>query len=104
LTTTVEHLAPGDVLLFYTDGITDTPDAPLDEVGLAALVAATLTSCEPAGCPDALHEEVHRLRPLGSSDDSALLLLHVPAETDREQAPESGLAPAIPASEGPAAR
>lgn len=84
LTTTVEHLVPGDVLLLYTDGLTDTPVAPLDDASLADLVATALTACDPEGCAEAIHSELHRLRPQGSSDDSALLLLHVP---DRSTSP-----------------
>ncbi len=38
--TLIDHLAPGDVLLAYTDGLTDTPRPRLDEQDLIDVVAA----------------------------------------------------------------
>lgn len=77
LTTTVEHLAPGDVLVLYTDGLTDTPDALLDEQALAVLITTTIARCEPAACADAIRDEIHQLQLHGSIDDSAVLVVHV---------------------------
>ena len=75
LDTTEVALAPGEVLVLYTDGITDAPgDAAMSDEELGEVVAAAVG--EPL---DAIGERVRAAlaarRPGGSKDDVALLLL-----------------------------
>jgi serine phosphatase RsbU (regulator of sigma subunit) len=69
-------LEAGDVLVLYTDGVTDAAEAPLDEAALGDVIAATLHDHDVDDAPEALRAEVRRRRPGGSDDDSAVLLIH----------------------------
>lgn len=69
-------LEPGDVLVLYTDGVTDAAEAPLDERALGDVISATLSAHDVDAAPEALRAEVRRRRPGGSDDDSAVLLVH----------------------------
>lgn len=77
LTSVTVPLMPGDVLMLYTDGLTDTPRGALDPQQLAALVGDVLGRESPSRAADAIHEEIQRRRPGGNSDDSAVLVVHV---------------------------
>lgn len=77
LTVTSLVLRPGDVMVMYTDGLTDTPEGALDQQQLAALVASVLAHDPPSAVADLVHAEVQHGRPHGNSDDSAVLVVHV---------------------------
>jgi hypothetical protein len=85
LTSEVVALEPGDVVVLYTDGVTDAAEAPLDEPELGAVIASTLRAHDVEAAPAALRSEVRRRRPGGSDDDSAVLMIqavhrHRPAD------------------------
>lgn len=68
-------VGPGDLVAFYTDGITDAPGgAALDHRELRSWLAQHARQPLPA-IGDALHAELLRRRPRGLSDDVALVLL-----------------------------
>ena len=68
-------IGPGDLLAFYTDGITDAPGpAALDHEELRSWLAQHAHETLPA-IGDALHAELMRRRPGGLRDDVALVLL-----------------------------
>ncbi|MCC6433781.1 MAG: serine/threonine-protein phosphatase [Acidimicrobiales bacterium] len=74
---TRHRIEPGDVLLLYTDGLTDAPDdRALSEADLARLLAAG-----GAGALGDVAEEIRRAieheRPSGSGDDAAVLLFRI---------------------------
>ena len=67
---------PGEIVVFYTDGITDAPGdqaVPIDEVEDAVRASA---GTGPGGTADAIRAVVDRHRPGGSGDDTAILVLH----------------------------
>lgn len=70
-------LAPGDLLLMYTDGLTDAPHG--EAVELETLVHRL--EAEPHRTPDEIAAMVRSLieerRPLGSGDDTAILVLSI---------------------------
>ena len=77
VTTRSYELAPGDTLVLFTDGLTDAPHETavrLEEVQRAHAAA-------PGRSPDRIADEIQRLievrRPLGSGDDTALLIVRV---------------------------
>jgi len=70
-------MAAGDVLVLYTDGLTDAPGegGVLVEDVVAAHRAAPQRSAD--GVADRIAELLSERRPLGSGDDTALLVLRV---------------------------
>jgi sigma-B regulation protein RsbU (phosphoserine phosphatase) len=76
-------LHPGDVMLLYTDGVTEagSRDRPLGEHGLRALISG-LTSREPEQIVDAVEQAVVGAQTGEPRDDIALLALTV-THTDR---------------------
>src|SRR3954447_7822102 len=75
LSTAVVELACGDTLVFYTDGLTDAP--PQQAVSVDEL--ATLLQVEGDAPIESLADAIRTLkrsrRPLGSGDDTAILIL-----------------------------
>jgi len=75
LSNAVVDLAPGDTLVFYTDGLTDAP--PHQAVSVDEL--ATMLQTEGRQPIEALADSIRALkrarRPLGSGDDTAILIL-----------------------------
>ena len=75
LSNTVVELAPGDTLVLYTDGLTDAP--PQQAVSVEEL--ATLLREQGDNSIEALADSIRALkrgrRPLGSGDDTAILIL-----------------------------
>jgi len=77
LTETSYELHAGDMLVFFTDGLTDAPHDTA--VTMAELQAAH--AADPRRSPDELADHMQALiearRPLGSGDDTALLILKI---------------------------
>jgi serine phosphatase RsbU (regulator of sigma subunit) len=77
LSTTVLDLAPGDTLVFYTDGLTDAPA----EQAVSVEELATLLELEGDQPIEQLADAIRALkrgrRPQGSGDDTALLILRL---------------------------
>ena len=81
LSTTVVDLHQGDLMVFYTDGLTDAPAdqaVPVEEL-TAALVVAGDQPIEQLA--DSIRVLKRRRRPLGSGDDTALLILRLDGVT-----------------------
>ncbi len=81
VTTTTHRLEPGDLALFYTDGVTDSP-------GVEAMAADDLSTwlCDQQDRPteqigQALRDELTRRRPGGFRDDIATVVLRVDDES-----------------------
>ena len=82
-------LGPGDTIVLYTDGITDAQgDEAIPVARLAEIVSAHRTS-QPDEIAAAIEEAIHRARPTGSSDDTALLVLQVSPSMARSPAEEA---------------
>ncbi|MFF7449607.1 MULTISPECIES: SpoIIE family protein phosphatase [unclassified Streptomyces] len=86
---TTLHLAPGQALLLYTDGLTEahtSTDTMLGDEGLTAFLTARPASC---GAAQLVQDTVGLLDalPEGASDDVALLALSVPAPDQAAAAP-----------------
>ena len=77
LATTTVDLHVGDVLMLYTDGLTDVSGSTLDTTTLASMVEGVLTGHTPADVADALQSALRDARPHGTIDDSAILVAHV---------------------------
>ena len=82
VTTTSHRLGPGDLALFYTDGVTRLP-------GSEAMAADDLSTwlCDQRDRPTeqigrALRDELARRRPGGFRDDIATVVLRVEDEVD----------------------
>jgi serine phosphatase RsbU (regulator of sigma subunit) len=74
---TTTELAPGDLLVFYTDGITDAPPGEaMSEEELTALVAEH-HACPLRSIGERIRAELDARRPHGDRDDVALLMLRV---------------------------
>ena len=74
------ELAPGDVVVLYTDGATDVrPPHDLDPARLLALVDQAVNSTSTAeGVADRLHDALEAVLPFNRrNDDIALLVLRV---------------------------
>lgn len=72
------HLAPGDTLVLYTDGVTDVaPPHDLDEAGVLELVgAAARAGFDAGGAADEIHRLLAEVLPIPQrEDDIALLVL-----------------------------
>ncbi len=80
-TATEHRLGPGDVLLLYTDGVTEAGDRtrPFGDAGLAELLA-TLAGEPPDVVVDAVEQAVVDAQEGEPRDDIALLALALPAE------------------------
>jgi serine phosphatase RsbU (regulator of sigma subunit) len=72
---TTEQLESGDLLVLYTDGVTDTREEPLDDAGVQALFA----SCVADDLEGIAANVARRLRAIRArqEDDIALLLIRV---------------------------
>ncbi|MFE0460777.1 PP2C family protein-serine/threonine phosphatase [Kitasatospora sp. NPDC058965] len=68
-------LGPGDLLLLYTDGVSEARDAAGDFYPLADRLATRLTAREPAALLDQLLTDVEEYVADGMTDDAALLAL-----------------------------
>ncbi|MEV3972884.1 GAF domain-containing SpoIIE family protein phosphatase [Streptomyces sp. NPDC050698] len=89
---TTLHLAPGQALLLYTDGLTEahtSTDTMLGDEGLTAFLTARPASC---GAAQLVQDTVGLLDalPEGASDDVALLALSVPAPDQAAAATGAG--------------
>jgi serine phosphatase RsbU (regulator of sigma subunit) len=72
-------LAPGDVLVLYTDGVTEVRDddgAELGETGLADAVERAAGGSA-SSIADAIEDAVRRRQPDGARDDIAILVVRV---------------------------
>jgi serine phosphatase RsbU (regulator of sigma subunit) len=85
---------PGDLLVLYTDGVTDAPaDQAVTMEELVDLVSTDDTDVE--GLADAIGARTRARRLSGSSDDTALLLIRfgdVAVEAPRRHAPTADVA------------
>jgi PAS domain S-box-containing protein len=82
-TTTTTTLRPGDVVVLYTDGVTDvSPPHALDDDEFGALVGQAATETATAEqLADRLHAELSSILPIDRRhDDIALLILRVPRQ------------------------
>jgi sigma-B regulation protein RsbU (phosphoserine phosphatase) len=80
---TAVKIAPGDLLLLYTDGINESWDEAGAQLGLAGLlrIARNLPVDSAAGAGKALLEAVARFRGTASvTDDETVVALHRPAD------------------------
>ena len=72
------HLAPGDVLVLYTDGVTDAESADGDFYDLSRLVEMVSQNTRSAAAElrDAILDDVHNFtRGAVQSDDMAVMVL-----------------------------
>jgi hypothetical protein len=77
LSTSVVDLAPGDTLVFFTDGLTDAPEQQAVSVEeLAALVSDNRDETI-EHLADSIRALKRSRRPAGSGDDTALLILRI---------------------------
>jgi len=77
LTTTSHHLAPDDVMMFYTDGVTDAPEGEaMPDTELAKWLCAHREQ-PPSEIGRELREELLRRRPSGLRDDVAIIVARV---------------------------
>lgn len=76
------EIEPGDVLLFYTDGVVDAPgaDGRFGEERLLAAVEAG--PHDPAGLLDAIEAELRRFSEAPGADDRAMLALRYTGERE----------------------
>jgi len=74
-TPTTIDLVPGDIVILYTDGMTDTRDHPLDDAALGQLFVDAL-NVEPDRMIDGIDKAIRALRKI-QEDDIALLIIGV---------------------------
>ncbi len=72
----VTELMPGDAVLFYTDGVTDTPSGS-ERFGEARLLAALAGQSEPAGMIAAVQRALREFQVGDVVDDRAMLALQL---------------------------
>jgi PAS domain S-box-containing protein len=79
---TAEHvsLEPGDLILLYTDGLTDQAHAPIDRAELHGLVA-TMDGLSAAEVVGAIRAELHERRSGTTGDDTLVLAVQVEPDT-----------------------
>jgi sigma-B regulation protein RsbU (phosphoserine phosphatase) len=80
-------LEPGDVVLFYTDGVTEANDPEKDEFGMNRLVAAmrTVTKMSAQHAIDLIvHKLIRFVHDEPPYDDMSLVLVRVIPETDSQ--------------------
>ena len=95
LSTTVAELHPGDLFLLYTDGLTDAPAAQAVSVEELTSVLEVAGDQPIEQLADSIRVLKRRRRPLGSGDDTALLIMRV--EDPSAQVPDAALPGAEPA-------
>ena len=77
LSTTTHRLRPGDVVLFYTDGVTDAPgDEAMSDDELSTWLCDH-RDLSPEEIGHALRHELARRRPDGLRDDVATVVMRV---------------------------
>jgi serine phosphatase RsbU (regulator of sigma subunit) len=71
------HLRPGDLLVLYTDGLTEAPDANGEQFGVAGLekVMRDCSSLSPGEIADYLVDQATANAPSGSPEDDATLVV-----------------------------
>lgn len=93
----VHHLGVDDLLVFYTDGVTDAPGASaVSEEELCDLLSGAHGS-DPDDVINLLRRELVRRRPTGSRDDIALLVVRSTSSSERGVGTSTTAAVEVPA-------
>ena len=76
------QLAPGDTLVFYTDGMTEAFNESGEEFGIPRLIAALRRHCDQPPCTliNSLLDEVRHFNPGEQQDDITLIVAKIRAD------------------------